>query len=394
LGQQESKVAGERVLFIDDDEQLRVLVQVFLTRSGYQVTTAADGHQALSLIEKTKPALILADVNMPGLNGLELTRTLRRDAETATTPIVLLSASNETADILAGYKEGADEYIAKPINLGVLLAKVESALRRVTIVTPNRGGVVTVFVHGKGGVGTTTLLVNSAVALAASQTGKRVAILDLNLEFGNAEILLDLHPTRRLTQLALMDLGELHPSQFEAFLEKHSSGVNVLAAPESAVDAEHITVGIVQWAINRLRDEADYVLIDLPATFSELTLAAIDTADAMCVVTSPHIAAAKATLEYLNVVEKLHVIPHDRVFLAINHPTDTGLDDEQITRFLRRTANAVIPYAAQLAKTANEGRPFVTGYKDHPSARALVDLSLNIAGVQTPKRFERQLWTG
>jgi pilus assembly protein CpaE len=387
-------VAGERVLFIDDDEQLRVLVQVFLERAGYRVTTASDGHQALSLIEKTRPALILADVNMPGLNGLELTRRLRRDAETATTPLILLSASNETADILAGYKEGADEYIAKPINMGVLLAKVESALRRVTIVTPNRSGVVIVFVHGKGGVGTTTLLVNSAVALAASQTGKRVAIIDLNLEFGNAEMLLDLHPTRRLTQLALVDLGELHPSQFEAFLEKHSSGVNVLAAPESAVDAEHVTVPIVQWAIDRLRDDADYVLIDLPATFTDLTLAALDTADAMCIVTTPHIAAAKATLEYLTVVEKLHVIPHERIFLAINHQTETGLDDEQVTRFLRRTANAVIPYAALLATAANEGRPFVTSYKDHPAARAIFELAQNIAAVQTPKRFERQLWTG
>jgi pilus assembly protein CpaE len=193
-----------------------------------------------------------------------------------------------------------------------------------------------------------------------------------------------------------VELSELHPSEFAVFLERHSSGVSLLAATESAVDAEHVTVPVVQWAIERLRYEADYILVDLPATFSESALAAIDAADVMCVVTTPHVAAAKATIDYLNVVKSLHAMPRERVFLAINHVAglETGLEDGQVTNFLHHTATSVIPYAAQVARAGNEGRPFVTGHRDHPAARAIVALSAKIAAIEVPKDFERQLWTG
>jgi len=199
-------MAGERVLFVDDEGQIRKLVETFLTRQGYVVATATDGYEAVKEIKKQRPHIVITDVQMPNMNGLELTRRLRSEAATARMPIIMLSAKKQADDILAGYAQGADEYVAKPVELAVLAAKVDLLLRRGREATgtpsvPLPKGRVCVLLHGKGGVGTTTLAVNTALALASTMI-YRVAVLDLSLEFANAGMLLDQKPNRTLADLS------------------------------------------------------------------------------------------------------------------------------------------------------------------------------------------------
>src|SRR4029077_6620646 len=123
-------MAGERVLFVDDEGQIRKLVQTFLTKHGYVVATANDGFEALREIKRQKPHLVITDVSMPNLNGLELCRRLRSEAATARLPVIMLSARKQADDILAGYAQGADEYVAKPVELAVLALKIDLILRR------------------------------------------------------------------------------------------------------------------------------------------------------------------------------------------------------------------------------------------------------------------------
>ena len=98
-------MAGERVLFVDDEGQIRKLVQTFLTKHGYVVATANDGFEALREIKRQKPHLVITDVSMPNLNGLELCRRLRSEAATARLPVIMLSARKQADDILAGYAQ-------------------------------------------------------------------------------------------------------------------------------------------------------------------------------------------------------------------------------------------------------------------------------------------------
>ena len=186
-------MAGERIVFVDDEEQIRKLLSTWLSRHGYEVTLANDGWEALKAIRAKMPDLVITDVNMPNMNGFELTRRLRADHRTARIPVVMLSARKQADDVLTGYAEGADEYIPKPVEMAVLSAKIEVLVKRFRAIhgetTTKRGGNVILFVHGKGGVGCTTLAVNSAVALAAT-TIYRVTLLDLNLEFGNVPMLI------------------------------------------------------------------------------------------------------------------------------------------------------------------------------------------------------------
>src|SRR5688572_23635390 len=223
-----------KILFVDDEEQIRRLLSSFLTRRGYQVKTAVDGQEALNLLETETPDLVITDVNMPHIDGVELTRRLRAHPRLSSMPIIMLSAKVQTDEILAGYAEGADEYVPKPIEMRILAAKVESLLRRAQPVQPVAVAAgpteppakqVVVFMHGKGGVGSTTLAVNAAVALATS-AGKSVTLLDLDLAYGNAARMMGLQSERTLADLAAEDrvsVDALHGLTLE-----HSSGVKVV----------------------------------------------------------------------------------------------------------------------------------------------------------------------
>src|SRR5206468_3696781 len=122
-------MAGEKILCVDDDDAIRKLCTVYLAKRGYRVEAVANGVEALRLVEsKGPPDLVVTDVNMPLMNGLELVKRLREDRRTARTPIIVLSAAKQEQDILAGYSHGADDYIGKPIDLAVLAAKIETIL--------------------------------------------------------------------------------------------------------------------------------------------------------------------------------------------------------------------------------------------------------------------------
>ena len=376
-------MAGERVLFVDDEGQIRKLVQTFLTRHGYVVTTANDGYEALREIKKERPHLVITDVGMPNLNGLELTRRLRSEAATARLPVIMLSAKKQADDILAGYAQGADEYVAKPVELAVLAAKVDLLLRRVrdaegaaAAAAPKTKGRVCVLLHGKGGVGTTTMAVNGALALASTMI-YRVAVLDLSLEFANAGMLMDLKPTRTLADLSDVRIEDMSEDLFDLFVARHASGVRLVTGSERPELAELVTVPAVHHAIDRLKATSDYVLVDTAASFSQHTLAAIDSADVLAIVTSAHLASLKSASDLFSVIEKLGV-PKDRTLLVLNRLTASGLQTDQVTRFFGRKPDVIIPFTAPFGDAADEGKPLVASSPSNAGAVSVRDLAAQI----------------
>ena len=376
-------MAGERILFVDDEAQIRKLVQTFLQRHGYVVTTANDGYEALLAIKKERPHLLITDVSMPNLSGLELTKRLRAEAVTARLPIIMLSARKQANDVLAGYAQGADEYVAKPVELAILAAKVELILKRSKVaeeaagVAPTARGQVCLFLHGKGGVGTTTLAVNSAIALASAMI-YRVTLLDLSLEFPNAALLMDLKPQRTLADLSDVRIEDMTDDLFDLFIAPHTSGVRLVVGADRPELAELVTVPAVHHAIDRLRASSDYVVVDSAATFTQHTLAAIDAADVIFVVTSAHLASLKATTDTLTVLEKLGV-PKARVLLALNRTTASGLEADPVTRFFGRKPDVTIPFTRPFDDAADEGKPLIMTAPQNAGAAVMRDLAAQIA---------------
>ena len=123
-------MAKENIVIVEDEEDILELLRYHLAREGYSVTTAANGEQALKIISQKMPALVLLDLMLPGLNGLELCRNLKQDPQTAAIPIMMVTAKNEESDVVIGLELGADDYIMKPFSMKVLVARVHAVLRR------------------------------------------------------------------------------------------------------------------------------------------------------------------------------------------------------------------------------------------------------------------------
>jgi two-component system, OmpR family, alkaline phosphatase synthesis response regulator PhoP len=123
----------ERILVVDDEEDLLELVNYNLTKEGYRVECVSSGEEALAAARQNLPELIVLDLLLPSVDGLEICRLLKADSRTSHIPILMLTAKSEESDVVAGLELGADDYVTKPFSPRVLLARIRSLLRRAKI---------------------------------------------------------------------------------------------------------------------------------------------------------------------------------------------------------------------------------------------------------------------
>ena len=117
----------QRILIADDDGNIAELISLYLTKEGYEVRKAADGREALQLVNSFNPNLLILDIMMPELDGYEVCREVRK---TSQVPIIMLTAKGETFDKVLGLELGADDYMVKPFDTKELIARVKAVLRR------------------------------------------------------------------------------------------------------------------------------------------------------------------------------------------------------------------------------------------------------------------------
>jgi two-component system alkaline phosphatase synthesis response regulator PhoP len=125
-----------KILLIEDESDILELMQFNLLKEGFKVVTAKDGQLGLKSALEFLPQLIILDVMMPQINGLDLCRILRNEESTKLIPIIMLTAKDQDEDIIAGLEAGADDYVTKPFSPKVVIAKVKSVLKRVPKITP------------------------------------------------------------------------------------------------------------------------------------------------------------------------------------------------------------------------------------------------------------------
>jgi DNA-binding response OmpR family regulator len=176
------------ILLVEDDEVIRRSVAIALERYGYGVTVAGDGLTGLELFREGRHDLLLLDVMLPGLDGIGLCRRIR---ETSTDPILMMSARGDALDVVSGLEAGADDYVVKPVDTAVLVARIRALLRRATFASPVPAGAVGQEEAG-GREGESDRLVFGdltidCAALEVSRSGRRLSLtpteLRLLLEF-------------------------------------------------------------------------------------------------------------------------------------------------------------------------------------------------------------------
>lgn len=130
-------MAKSRVMVVEDEQSIAELIEYNLLKEGFAAIVVPNGEDALRSARKESPDLVLLDLMLPGIDGLEVCRSLKRDTATSAIPVLMVTAKGEEADIVTGLELGADDYIVKPFSPKVLLARVKAILRRRTEGSPD-----------------------------------------------------------------------------------------------------------------------------------------------------------------------------------------------------------------------------------------------------------------
>ena len=120
----------EKILVVEDERDIRELVSYNLEREGYKVITCDNGEKALELVKREQPGLVILDLMLPGIDGLEVCKGIKQEERTRHIPVIMLTAKSEETDVVVGLQIGADDYITKPFSPKILTARVKTILRR------------------------------------------------------------------------------------------------------------------------------------------------------------------------------------------------------------------------------------------------------------------------
>jgi two-component system, OmpR family, response regulator len=225
----------QKILVVDDDPGIRDVVCFALQKAGFATAVAADGEQALKRFAADRPALVVLDILMPELDGVEVCRRLRADPRGRATPIVFLSSKDDEVDRIVGLEVGGDDYLSKPFSPRELVARVRAILRRTAAQSAAAGGAREApIAHGK--------LSLDAEAYKAHWDGKE---LTLTLtEFGILRTLLR-RPGRVFTRDALMNEAyELHKIVSDRTIDSHVRRVRAKLAALGAVELVETVHGV------------------------------------------------------------------------------------------------------------------------------------------------------
>src|SRR5574341_2603155 len=233
---------AEKILVIDDDPETLKFLNLILSRMGYQVLTAKDGIQALDMAHSENPGLIVLDVMLPGLDGYEVARSLRRHPETALTPILMFTVKSLVEDKLAGYEAGVDIYLTKPVHPVELQANIKALLAQKkarTDILTKQGYVVGVLAP-KGGLGVSTVALNLAISYHQNYHTKVIAA-EMRPGQGSWAQELNFSNPVGLVNLLRMNPEEIAPTIVEEQLVSTLYGVRLLLASNTSKDVEYIS---------------------------------------------------------------------------------------------------------------------------------------------------------
>ncbi|MGQ9458521.1 MAG: response regulator [Anaerolineae bacterium] len=376
-------MSAARILVVDDSRLAQKMIRDRLESAGYTVVTASSGEEALAWLQREVPDLVISDVVMPGIDGYELCRRMRKQPRLANVPVILLTARGGISEKVAGFEAGADDYLVKPFDPVELELRVKVLLARSRVAAGEqkpRGKVISVF-SLRGGVGVSTLAVNLAYALAKGQD-RPVALADLALESGHAALMLDLRPRLSWADLAQQEAGGLDVEMVQRAMVRHESGLHLLAAPPSPALSELVSPRAANAILSMLVEHYAYVVVDTASTLNEVTLAALDLSDTILLLLAPELASLKLASVSLEIFDSLGY-PASRTLLVVNWTfPQGGLGQKHIESALHKSVQAVIPYErTAVVQAINRGIPLLQFAPSSPVSEAIAELARQIAPV-------------
>jgi DNA-binding response OmpR family regulator len=370
---------GETILVVDDAPDILRLMELFLKSEGYRVVSARSGDEALRLATAERPDLIILDVMMPGIGGLEVCERLRSRSETADVPVIMLSALTQPPDRVKGLRAGADDYVTKPPDRDELLARVAIHLNRArrlreAKVGAAKQGKVFCFMGAKGGVGTTTVTSNVAALLA--QQKKSVILLELRPCFGTLALQLKWPPGDNLAHLLDLAPEQITERELGARLFAATSGVRVLFGPQKVEEFRELDTAHTEAIIRQATLMADYVVVDLPHLPAETHRVLADLCDIFTVVLEGEPGCVNTAKVVLRLLRTWGLIGNRAVAVVTNRSgftTSTSLPD--IRAQLGCEIVGVMPFAGEACiAAASQGVPLALFRPENIAASTLRDM--------------------
>lgn len=382
------------ILIVDDSPAAVPELKALLESQGYGVLTALRAEEALDTLQTADVDLIITEALLQGMDGFELVRHLRRSPRTSNTPVIMLTVRSAPEDYALSYEVGADEYFLKPAEAPKILAATRGLITRYetahamgNMAGPGRGalpspapvlsdhGTITTVFSLKGGVGTSTIAVNLAVAIKQLAPSSRVGLIDLSLEEGADAILLDVIPTSTIAEWGREDLREATPFLLNQYFIQHRSGVSLMAAPPTPEQAETIRPDTVRKTLELAPQAFDYVVVDTSSTFSENSLVALEAADTILLPLIPEITALKSTASTMRILGAVNIDP-GKMRLVLNEIIPhAGLTKNQVETSLGASVTTIPHSGADFVAAGNQGQPLVTALPNAGAARAIVDMA-------------------
>ncbi len=404
-----------KLLIVDDIPETRDHLSrlIALEREIDVVGTAGSGEEAIQQAMDLRPDVIVMDINMPGMDGIAASEIIA--ARLPFSPIIMMSVHGEAEHLKRAMNAGAREFLVKPFSGDEFSTSIKrvherelarretlqttAAVAPPTAQTPDGNvedhQVIAVF-SPKGGAGRTTLATNLAMALR-KETNQRVALIDANLQFGDVGVLLNLNPKNR-SVLDAVEGGEPDKDIIESVIVDHSTGIRVLLAPPSPEGADLVTPAYLRKIVEMLRENHDWVIVDLPSGLNDHTLGVLDAADQILVVAALEITTIKNVRLFLEVADQLDY-ERSKLRLVINRSdASQGIRIGDVEASIRRPIDGSIVSDGRLAVLAvNRGVPFVVSHPESPLSRDVTQLARTLAGEgattnQTDKTAKRGLF--
>jgi pilus assembly protein CpaE len=374
-----------KILIIDDDPTFQKIITHALQPMGFELSVADDGLQGLTLANAISPDMVISDVVMPNMNGFETVRRLRRNINLANIPILMLTAQLELDEKLAGFEAGADDYMTKPFAPAELVARVNTLLRKAEILktTPTkqiRKKSFLIAVHSlRGGSGCSSVAVNTSIGLAGIW-GKPTILLDMVLTTGQVALMLNSSLRRTWADLTSVKPEELDLNMISTILGKHESNLNFIAAPTFPPEAELLTIQHFDASLAILKSQYDYIVVDLPHDFREITYHTLDQADIIVLVAMPELASLRAAAATLETYRRLGY-PPDRIRLVLNNTFEHGgLAKKSIETGLKHPVDQVLPYDPDtVIQAINYGQPFLYHKPDEPISQLIENFAYMVS---------------
>lgn len=376
-----------RVLVIDDDRLIRKVVKKALTDLSYEVIETEDGLEALKRIKSIRPDAVIVDKMMPGIDGFEVTRRLRREPELTHIPILVLTGESDLEEKLAAFEAGADDYLCKPFASAELAARLTVLLRRAKALEEAQAQTLqksaqakVIAVHSlRGGIGTSSLASNLAIGLN-NLWHTPTLLLDLVPNAGQQALLLNMSFKRTWADLNMISPDELDLNTLSAITRQHDSGLHLIASPKMPTDAEGVNSNHLEVAFRFLKTRYEYIVVDLPHDFSNFTLEALEASDIILLVTSPEIASVRAASIALETYKQLNY-PEENIKVVLNWTFERdGLAHEAIESALHAPIQLVIPYGGRrFINAINRGVPLLQELPEDPISELLEDFAFRLS---------------